>query len=295
MTKHPVFLLLFLCSALEFFGQVTPQMTPILNKRRSLTSVRILDTINTGSAKPLIVNARVSIPEVINTYPPNYLGKSMMTPTAWGSEEGGYVFAGIAGTFPQIYTARPDLIGVLGMAAGNPRKAVGVIAMLNMNDITSFNNYSANLIVHRRLSDADAVAVGGVHMLAAHETDAPASYFIVYSHAVQTVIANDEDISRLQYSIGAGTGRFYKKSLADQVRYGRNIHGTAVFANVSYGLTKWLNVNAEWSGINLHGSVSIRPAPGFPGINLGVADLTRNSGDRIRFIAAIHYAYALWD
>lgn len=295
MTKHPVHILILLCLAIQSFGQMEPQITPVLNSRKSITAVRIRDTINTGEGKPIVVNSRVSVPEIINTYPPNYLGKSMMTPTAWGSEEGGYVFAGIAGSFPQIYTARPDLMSVFGLAAGNPRKAVGVIAMLNMNDVTSLNNYSANLILHRRISDADAVAVGGIHMLAAHETDAPPSFFVVYSHAVQTVIANDEDISRLQYSIGAGTGRFYKKSLADQVISKKSIHGTAVFANVSYGLTKWLNLNAEWSGINLHTSVSIRIAPGFPGVNLGLADLTRNSGDRIRVIAAIHYAYGLWD
>jgi hypothetical protein len=295
MLKRPVYALFFLCLALRSFGQTGPQIIPVLNTRKSITSVRILDTINTGEGKPIIVNSRVGVPEIINTYPPNYLGKSMMTPTAWGSEEGGYVFAGLAGSFPQIYTARPDLMSVLGLAAGNPRKAVGVIVMMNMNDVTSLNNYSTNIILHRRLSDADAVAVGGVHMLAAQETDAPPSFFFVYSHAVQNVIASDEDISRLQYSIGAGTGRFYRKSLADQVRRGKSLYGTAVFANVSYGLTKWLNVNAEWSGINLHTSISVRPAPGLPGINLGLADLTRNSGDRIRVIAAIHYAYALWD
>lgn len=276
------------------YSQLAPQMVPVLNKRRNLTAIQINDTIRTAT-KPIIVHEKIDIAQDLNDYPPNYLGKSMMTPTAWGPDGGGVLFAGLGGTFPAIYTAKPDLLGVIGLAVGDPKKAIGVVGMLNVNNVSEFSTFSGNLILHKRLSESDAVSAGGIHLFASQRSDATESFYVVYSHAVQATLAADADYCKLNYSIGAGTGRFYTKSPADQVLRGKSIHGTAVFANVSYGLARWMNVNAEWSGINLHTSVSLRPAPSLPFVNLGLADLTRNSGDRIRFIVSIHYGIPLWD
>jgi hypothetical protein len=294
MCKYRVLLFACLCFTGIAYSQVAPQIIPVLNKRKNITAVRILDTINTDTRR-IIVNQTVTIPEVDNVYPPNYMGKSMMTPTAWGSEGGGYLFAGLGGTFPAAYTARPDMIGVIGLAAGDPRKAIGGIATLNVNDVSRFRNYSSNLMLHKRLTETDAVAVGGIHLFPTKRTDAHSSYYLVYSHAVQNFIFNDADFTRLNYSIGVGNGRFYEMSRADSIRLGKSRHGTLVFGNVSFGLTRWANANVEWSGINLHTSLSLRPLPMLPVINIGLADLTRYSGDRIRFVASIYYAYPLWD
>jgi hypothetical protein len=96
----------------------------------------------------------------------------------------------------------------------------------------------------------------------------------------------------LNYSIGIGTGRFYQKSDID-VLYGRGSHGTALFGNISYEVLPFVNVGAEWTGVNLATTVSWRPSYRLPAFCIGVADLTRFSGDKPRLIAGISYAILL--
>lgn len=293
MCRFFLSILLFSLVGKTSFGQTSPQIIPVFDKQNNLVSVRIKDSIST-SGLPVVIDTTFLFLHKKPVLPPNLLGKSMMTPTAWGGEGGGTVFAGLGGTFPQIYTTKPDMIGVAGLAFGAPRDKLGVILMMNVNDVSKFRTFSGNIILHRRLSNAEAVAIGGIHLFPSVRSDAGPSYFIVYSHAVQSLVSASNGVSRLHYSIGAGTGRFYTKSPADQILRGRNYRGTLLFANASFEAKPWLNLTAEWSGVNLHSGISVRPHPSLPFINLGLADLTRASGERVRFVASLHYALPLW-
>ncbi len=258
------------------------------------TIVVLRDTIQ-NDAGPIYIDTVINV-----QLPPqqplqqNYLGKSLMTPTAWPAQsKGGVLFAGLGGTFPQLYTSLNDLIGVVGLSAGNPDRFVSATVMLNINDVYKFRHFSSNIILYKNLPNGSALSAGGIHLLSSKQTDSDPSYYIVFSHAVQTLLSKRTGTSALSYSIGIGSGRFYDNSPWD-IRKGKAAHGSAVFANVSLEITKWLNTNVEWSGTNLHAGVSVRPLGFLPSINMGLADITRFSGQEIRFVASINYSIYLW-
>lgn len=264
---------------------------PQIHGRKKINTYRILDTIR-------LKDTTIFVDKIVHwtsfsshNLSPNFLGKSLMTPVAWGVNRGGMLFGSIGGTFPQIYTTKPDLIFTAGISMGNPR-IIGGLLMLNVNDVSMVNTLSCNIILNKHFSNGDAISIGGIHLLRSKLSDAGPSYYIVYSHTIQTLVSKTAEVSALQYSIGIGTGRFYTKSPADQT-HGRGKYGTAVFANLSYELYKWMNVNVEWSGINLHAGVSVKPFYYLPFITMGVGDITRFSGDRIRFLVGIGYSYYL--
>ncbi|MET0391915.1 MAG: hypothetical protein ABW019_02190 [Chitinophagaceae bacterium] len=272
-------------------AQVSPgNFLPLQTANPRINSYRIIDTILLQDTIIIIdttIKWRSSSPDM----PPNTLGKAMMTPVAWGTSRGGVVFVGIGASFPQVFTSKSDMIAVAGLSIGNPNKIVGGSVMLNVNDVSQFNTFSCNIILNKHLSNAGAISAGGIHLFRSGLSDAGASWYIVYSHAIQSVFSRLPGASALHYSIGVGSGRFRDKSPADKA-LGRS-QGTAVFANLSYELLKWMNVNAEWSGTNLHAGVSIRPARRLPAISMGIADITNSSGDRRRFVVSMGYSFYL--
>ncbi|MCW3107854.1 MAG: hypothetical protein JWQ09_2360, partial [Segetibacter sp.] len=215
--------------------------------------------------------------------------KSMMVPSAWGASRP-FIFASIGGTYYSPYSKTGDLAAAAGAGVGNAYKTIGVVGVFNINDVSQFSAYSASFIVSRSLSKGSSISVGALHLFANKNiTDAPASYYFVFSHAVQTLPFKGTRSSALTYSVGVGTGRFYEKSDRD-IATGKSKHGTAVFGAISYEAFKNFNINAEWTGINIAGSLAWRLSYKFPAIAIGVADLTGLSGDRPRFIGQIGYA-----
>lgn len=223
---------------------------------------------------------------------PNIGGKAMMTPTAWGGFET-FVFGSIGGTFPQTYAINPDLIASVGFGTGNSYKTLGIIAIVDINDVSEIDNFTLSLIASRTLSIGNSVSIGAIHLFANRvKSDMGASYYVAYSHAVQSMPSKFVGCAKLNYTIGIGTGRFYDKSYYDKIA-GRGEHGTALFANISYEVLPLLNLGLEWSGLNLCSSLSWRPAINLPSVSIGVADLTRLSGDRARLLTGISYAYII--
>ncbi len=213
-----------------------------------------------------------------------------MTPTAWGSSRS-FVFASVGGSFPQSYINRSDLIAALGVGVGNAYKTVGLVGNLNINDVSNFSNYSANFLVTKYIHKGSSISAGALHVFANKQiTDGGPSYYIVFSHAVQNFRSKVFYYSRLTYSIGAGTGRFLDKSPKD-IASGKGKYGSAVFGNVSFEAIKNLNFNLEWTGLNLCIGTSWRPSYKFPALGIGVADITRFSGDKPRFICQLGYAF----
>lgn len=221
---------------------------------------------------------------------PNFLGKSLMTPTAWGGYKN-FVFANIGGTFPQTYANRGDMVATIGGGIGNSKRMVSVIGFINMNDVSAFGNYSGNLVVSRHLYPGSSLSIGALHLFPSARSDMGPSYYAAFSHAVQSLPSKIQGRSKLNYTIGVGSGRFEQKSLKD-METGKGEHGTIVFGNIAYEIHKSINIVAEWTGLNLALDFGWRPSLKLPSFNFGLADITRFSGDKMRFVFSIGYAYS---
>lgn len=222
---------------------------------------------------------------------PNMSIKALMTPTAWGST-GKYAFASVGGTFPQPYNNFSDLTGGVGMAVGDWGKFVSIAGIFNFTKVTSLQSYSASFIVNRKISKGNGLSAGALYLFTQkNRLDPGPSYFIVYSHAVQSMQSEAFQTSKLCYSIGVGSGRFYHKSPKD-IAIGKGKYGTAIFGNVSYEMFTNININAEWTGLNVALSTAWRPNYKWPAFSAGVADITKSSGSA-RFIFSVGYAIML--
>jgi len=227
---------------------------------------------------------------------PNNNTHSIMTPTGWVGNST-YIFALLGAVFPAEYVKphKGDLIMAFGISTGNPEKHISVSASLNIVRVTEFKNFSANIILSRKIFKASSIAIGGIQLFADPAiSDAPAgTYYVSFSHAVQTVRSKERGYSGLIYTIGFGTGRFLYKSPYD-ITSGKGKYGTGVFANVSYEIFKNVNINAEWSGLNLGFSTGFQPLKNSPLIlGLGIYNLTKNSGDGVNAIGTIGYPFPL--
>jgi hypothetical protein len=223
---------------------------------------------------------------------PNAVGKALMTPIA-SKPQRTLFYAYIGGTAPQVYTHRSDGLAGIVAGTGNAVKAVHVLAGLDMNDLSGLGNFSFSFRVSRALDKNTSLTGGGLHLFANRaRSDFGASYFLVISHAVQSVPAISPGYARLFYSLGAGTGRFLKKSRLDE-KAGRGSYGTALFGNLSFEVIRHVNLIAEWDGLNLDFDIAWRPSRQWPSLLIGLADLTRYSGDKVRLIGAIGYSIPL--
>lgn len=225
---------------------------------------------------------------------PNDAVQSVMTPAGWGGN-GTYVFGGIGGAYPEVYKSnKADLIASIGACTGNPEKAVNVAAGLNMTDVHRFRDFSANFIVSRKLFKGSSISFGGLQLFAnKKQSDAPgATFYLAFSHAVQTIRSKTRGCSKLSYTIGIGTGRFLRKSPKD-IQAGKGKYGTAVFGALSYEIFQHVNLNAEWSGMNLGFSLGVRPFKNPLFFGVGVTNLTRYSADKPNMVFTIGYPLSL--
>ncbi|CAN5149084.1 hypothetical protein BH09BAC6_BH09BAC6_26200 [soil metagenome] len=225
-------------------------------------------------------------------YPNNVL-QSLTAPSGWGGY-GSYIFGGVGGIYPQVYRKQADLIASAGFCVGDPVKAVNFAASVNLTDVHKLTNFSANFVLSRKLFTGSSISAGALQMFASKlRSDAPGqTYYLAFSHAVQGLPSKTPGSSKLTYTIGIGSGRFYLKSPED-IAAGKGKYGTAVFGGVSYELLQRLNLNAEWSGQNLALSLGIRPFDTPLSVGLGVANITRYSADKPNMIFTIGYPLSL--
>jgi hypothetical protein len=219
---------------------------------------------------------------------PNNSVASIMVPSGWGSY-GTFVFAVLGGIYPAGYSDKPDLIGSAGITFGSPAKAVNVSASVNVARVSELQDFSANIVLSREIFRNSSISVGGLQLFASEKiSDAPFNtFYVAFSHAVQTVKPKRPGFASLSYTIGFGTGRFLLKSPYD-VAAGKGKYGTGVFGSISYEIFKQININAEWSGLNLGFSTGFRPIKNNNlTLGLGVFNVTKYSGDRAGFIATL--------
>ncbi len=211
---------------------------------------------------------------------PNDVLQHLISPSGWGGF-GTYIFGGVGGDNPQPYYKNPDLISFGGFCFGDPQKAVNIALSVNVTKVQQIGDLSGNFVVSRQIFTGSSIAVGGLQLFASKiESDAPGStFYVAFSHSIQTLTSETDGSSKLTYTIGIGTGRFYLKS-QDDINAGRGAHGTAVFAGISYELIKNVNFNVEWSGINLGCSLGIKPFESPLAVGFGITNLTRYSSNQ---------------
>ena len=228
-------------------------------------------------------------------YMPNNHGKSITTPVAWGAYNN-VAFIGAGGTIPAPYATKNDGAAVLGVGLGNPKENIGVQASLISLDISQWDQYSSAFHLFRELGNADAIGVGVENIMLTNGGDSGKSFYVVYSRGLQyeSMLNKDVKTTKLHYSIGAGTGRFGDKSPAD-IASGKGSHGTYVFGNLAYEVADSFNIITDWNGLNLNAGVSKSFSIGnLPfAVTAGLADLTRNSGDGVRFVVAGGFGFKL--
>jgi len=231
------------------------------------------------------IKAKEMRPELL----PNDVLQNLIAPSGWGGF-GSYIFGGIGGDDPQPYGTRADLIAYGGFCVGDPRKAVNVAASVNVTDVHQISNLSGNVQVSRLIFTGSSISVGGLQLFAnKQQSDAPGStFYFAFSHALQWLSSKTPGASKLTYSIGVGTGRFYDKSPRD-IAAGRGKHGTAVFGSISYEILRKVNFNTEWSGMNLGFSLGYKPFKSPLALGFGVTNLTRYSSDRANTSFIISY------
>lgn len=289
--RHIIFFLLTGNMLQPLTAQFVTNIIPLSKPSQAKQRYQIRDTITTDGAT-IYVDTIVTVDgKAVRSLSPNNLGKAQMTPVAWGVS-GGRLFVGLGATFPNSFTTLNDAAAVVGLTLGDPVKYIGGSVTLNILDVSEFNTLSCNIILNKHFSNSSALSVGAIQLARSKLTDGDPTYFIVYSHALQ-VASKTPGTSALHFSVGVGSGRFYDQSIRDE-QEGHPENGTAVFGNISYELFKWMNLNLEWSGVNLHAGVSVKPFRGIPSIGLGIGDITRYSGDRLRFLLSLGYSIELW-
>ena len=225
---------------------------------------------------------------------PNDAQQGVMIPSGWGGY-GSYFFGSIGGAYPEVYTKNQlDLVASAGFCIGDPEKLVNFAASVNMTSPKRLTNFSANFSLSRSVFTGSSVTIGGIQLFASDSiSDAPQpTFFIAFSHSVQTMPSKTAGCSKLTYTIGIGSGRFALKSEKD-IMEGRGKHGTLIFGGVSYELFQHVNLNAEWSGMNLGFSVGVRPFRTPLSFGIGVTDLTRYSSDKPSATFSVGYPLSL--
>lgn len=226
--------------------------------------------------------------------PPNDAVQSVMTPTGFGGY-GAYVFGGLGATYPQVYTHIADGIGSAGFCLGDPSRLINFAAAVNVGKLRDFNDFSYNFILSRKLGAGTSLSAGALQLFAnAGVSDSPiATFYFAVSHSVQSLPSAYGPWSRLTYTVGAGNGRFWQKS-PDDAKAGKGTHGTGIFGSVSYEVFKRVNLNAEWSGVNLGFSAGVRPLKNSPlSFGLGVTNLTSYSASKPSLVGSFGFPLSL--
>lgn len=228
-------------------------------------------------------------------YWPNNHGKSLTTPVAWGASNN-VIYMGAGGTIPAPYRTDSDGAAEIGIGLGDTEKNLGVQLSLVSLDMSQWDRYSLYLHLSKDIGNASAIGAGVENIMLSAGGDADKSFYVVFSHGVQSdpFVNKESEESKLYYSIGAGTGRFGDKS-PDDILSGKGEHGTYVFGNLAYEVAGAFNVITEWNGLNLSAGLSKTFwIAGMPlSTVIGLADLTNNSGDGVRRIFAVGTGFKL--
>ncbi len=228
----------------------------------------------------------IVVPEsILRLRLPNAAGKSILSPTGWGAAYN-TIFGGMGYQTDAYPGGGSDADWSFGAGIGDPVKLIGAQGHGTIYDISGFSQISLGGKLHRYLGRGTSVAAGAMTLIEnVDDQNLGRSFFIVVSHTLQTVDGTRPGVGRVHLSLGAGSGQFASMPLATRASLGTT-GGTWFFGNAAVELAENWNAIAEWDGLamNLGMSYSL-PLPGFyPAITMGIADITKNVGDRPRFV-----------
>lgn len=239
------------------------------------------------------IDSLLAAPDIAYQLYPNVAPGGIMVPSGYGGY-GTYIFGFVGGQYPEVYTNhKVNMLVAGGLSIGNPEKFLNFSASIDMGDVDHIGNFSGNFTVSRSLGKGSSLSAGGTHVFASDASDAQLpSFHLAFSHAVQTLPSKTPGCSKLTYTIGVGTGRFWYKSPYD-VANGKGKYGTGVFGAVSYELLKNVNLNVEWSGVNLGASFGVTPFKIPLAFAVGVVNLTTYSADKPALVFVAGYPLSL--
>lgn len=217
-------------------------------------------------------------------------GTSSNTPTAFGGSWGS-MGVGIGFQGRTRYTEESDGTAGAVVSFGNPQESVGLdvgVTILELYREGFGSRGSFNFKLHRTLPEDVAVAVGLENALVWGYSDADTSVYGVVSKRVRLKESSREPFSRLDLSLGLGTGRFRSEQ---EVQDGTGSVG--VFGNVAVNVAEPVSVFAEWTGQDLNLGASIVPFRDLPlVITPALNDITGNAGDGVRFTLGVGYGFS---
>lgn len=217
-------------------------------------------------------------------------GTSSNTPTAFGGSWGS-MGVGIGFQGRTRYTDESDGTAGAVVSFGNPQESVGLdvgITILELYREGFGSRGSFNFKLHRNLPEDVAVAVGLENALVWGFSDADTSVYSVVSKRFRLKESSREPLSRLDLSLGLGTGRFRSEQ---EVQDG--VGSVGVFGNVAVNVAEPVSVFAEWTGQDLNLGASIVPFRDLPlVITPALNDITGNAGDGVRFTLGVGYGFS---
>lgn len=217
-------------------------------------------------------------------------GTSSNTPTAFGGSWGS-MGVGIGFQGRTRYTDESDATAGAVVSFGNPQESVGLdvgVTILELYREGFGSRGSFNFKLHRNLPEDFAVAVGLENALVWGYSDADTSVYGVASKRFRLKESSREPFSRLDLSLGLGTGRFRSEK---EVQEGTGSVG--VFGNVAVNVAEPVSVFAEWTGQDLNMGASIVPFRDVPlVITPALNDITGNAGDGVRFTLGVGYGFS---
>ena len=210
------------------------------------------------------------------------------TPSAYGpgwgdAFVGGGYQANTRASVPGGPLGREDGSVVAGFGVGRSDLLAGEVAFTSFSTFRSgfFYRTGVSLKVHHLFKSGWAVAAGRETAFIIGEAgDGGSASYGVVSRVFTRSRDSRRPFSSIGVSLGAGDGRF--RPLAD-VRANRRTVG--VFGAVSARLTDAAGLAADWNGQDLSVSLGLVPLRCVPlSITPGLTDLTRNAGNRPRFM-----------
>lgn len=209
-------------------------------------------------------------------------GIAFGSPTAFGAGWG-QAFAGIGGQTVSVGPDDLDGSAVLGMGLGDPRRAVGLEAAVNVISLQEgfAEDGRWGFKLHRVLSNRAGIAIGVDDTAGWGDAkEQHSSAYAVYTQVIDLEPQSPKRPLSLAFSIGAGQERFAEPG--DDV---------GVIGAVALALHRQGSVIADYSRGELNLGASVAPFYRIPlVVTAGVINVTERNAD-LEFAAGVGYLY----
>ena len=213
-------------------------------------------------------------------------GVTVSSPAAYGAAWGDVFIGGGVTSKTRTGNTADGAIGV-GLGLGDPNKYVGVETSVAITDVTGFQRGGVSVKIHRNLPASFAVAVGREFLADWGGADVESRSF--YGSVSKTFFMKPphRPFSSVTVSAGVGNGRFRSETdfLASADTWN-------VFGSAAIRVLEPISAIVDWNGQDLNAALSITPFRRYSFfISPGVADITGNTRNGVKFILSGGFAY----